>query len=279
MSMTGVSVFGLGYVGCVSAACFAEEKFLVTGVDVSKSKVDMINAGKATIVENGIQELVGAMVAEKRLRATTDVVEAVKASTISLVCVGTPSRPNGSIDLTYIERVCEQIGAAIALKNEHHVVVIRSTVLPGTIEGTVIPALERGRGDIVHRNIHDSWSSFAGRAIEPLVRGAVAALLPDPRFGDAEFVGAFWNRDNSVEIDLVGGRALPTSEQIDFVGSIKWRERGDFDRGDISTLIQHRALVPGATDDTLLLGVSRNGFTVDGLDIRLTAEDIVAATA
>ncbi len=142
-----------------------------------------------------------------------------------------------------------------------------------------IPALERGRGDIVHRHIHDSWSSFAGRAIEPLVRGAVAALLPDPRFGVAEFVGAFWTRDNSVEIDLVGGRALPTSEQIDFVGSIKWRERGDFGRRDISTLIQHRALVPGATDDTLLLGVSRNGFTVDGLDIRLTAEDIVAATA
>ena len=146
MSMTGVSVFGLGYVGCVSAACFAEEKFLVTGVDVSKSKVDMINAGKATIVENGIQELVAAMVAEKRLRATTDVVEAVKASTISLVCVGTPSRANGSIDLTYIERVCEQIGAAIAQKGTHHVVVIRSTVLPGTIEGTVIPALERGSG-------------------------------------------------------------------------------------------------------------------------------------
>ena len=146
MSMTGVSVFGLGYVGCVSAACFAEEKFLVTGVDVSQSKVDMINAGKATIVENGIQELVAAMVAEKRLRATTDVTEAVKASSISLVCVGTPSRANGSIDLTYIERVCEQIGAAIAKKGTHHVVVIRSTVLPGTIEGTVIPALERGSG-------------------------------------------------------------------------------------------------------------------------------------
>lgn len=140
-----------------------------------------------------------------------------------------------------------------------------------------LPALERGRGDIVHRHIRESWPSFAGRAIEPVARGAVAALLPDKRFGDAEFVGAFWNRDNSVEIDLVGGCALPTSEQISFVGSIKWRDRGDFDRGDLSTLIRHRALLPGATDETLLVGVSSNGFAVSGLDVRLTAEDIVAA--
>ncbi len=140
-----------------------------------------------------------------------------------------------------------------------------------------IPALERGRGDIVHRQIRESWPSFAGRAIEPLIREAVEALLPDPRFGGAEFVGAFWNRDNSVEIDLVGGRALPISEQIDFVGSIKWRDRGSFDRGDLSALIRHRALVPGASDDTLLVGVSRNGFAVDGLDVRLGPEDIVAS--
>jgi AAA+ ATPase superfamily predicted ATPase len=140
-----------------------------------------------------------------------------------------------------------------------------------------IPALERGRGDIVYRHIRESWASFAGHAVEPLVRGAVQALLPDRRFGGAEFVGAFWNRDHSVEVDLVGGRGGATSEQIDFVGSIKWRERGEFGRGDLSSLIRHRALVPGATDDTLLVGVSRAGFGVDGLDVRLTPEDIVGA--
>jgi uncharacterized protein len=144
---------------------------------------------------------------------------------------------------------------------------------------TAIPALERGRGDIVHRHIRESWPSFAGHAIEPIVRTAVAALLPDTRFGDAEFVGAFWNRDNSFEVDLVGGRTLPISELIDFVGSIKWRDRGDFDRGDLSTLLRHRAFLPGATDETLLVGVSRNGFTASGLDVRLTAEDIVAAVS
>ncbi len=140
-----------------------------------------------------------------------------------------------------------------------------------------IPALERGRGDLVHQQIHEHWSSYAGYAIEPLVREAIQVLLPDTRFGAAEQVGSFWNRDGSIEVNLVGGRGETTSEQIDFVGSIKWRERGDFDRSDFSKLIQHRAQIPGASDTTLLIGVSRHGFSVDGLDVRLTPEDILAA--
>ncbi len=140
-----------------------------------------------------------------------------------------------------------------------------------------IPALERGRGDLVHRQIHEHWSSYAGHAIEPLVREAIQILLPDTRFGAAEQVGSSWNRDGSIEVNLVGGRGEATSEQIDFVGSIKWRERGDFDRGDFSKLIRHRARIPGASDSTLLVGVSRHGFGVDGLDVRLTPEDILAA--
>ena len=95
-----VSVFGLGYVGCVSAACFAKEGHSVVGVDVSQAKVDMLNAGQATIVEHGIAELVASLRAEGRLRATTDVRDAVLNSDISLICVGTPSKPNGSLDLT-----------------------------------------------------------------------------------------------------------------------------------------------------------------------------------
>src|ERR671924_365492 len=98
-----VSIFGLGYVGCVSAACFAREGFSAIGVDVNPAKVAMVNGGKATIVEAGIGELVAEMVAAGRLRATTDSAEAVRESSISLLCVGTPSRPNGSIDLSYLE--------------------------------------------------------------------------------------------------------------------------------------------------------------------------------
>ncbi|HEX3157814.1 MAG TPA: UDP-glucose/GDP-mannose dehydrogenase family protein [Gemmatimonadaceae bacterium] len=143
---SGVSVFGLGYVGCVSAACFAREGHTVVGVDVSPAKVAMVNDGRSTIVEEGIGELVRDMRASGRLRATLDVADAVRSTSVSLICVGTPSRPNGSIDLRYIERVCEQIGEALRDKDEHHTVVIRSTVMPGTIDCTVIPALERGSG-------------------------------------------------------------------------------------------------------------------------------------
>lgn len=143
---TSISVFGLGYVGCVSAACFAKEGHTVTGVDVNPAKVDMINAGKATIVEAGIGELVAEMAQSGRLTATTSVEQAVRQSAVSLVCVGTPSRANGSLDLSYVERVSEQIGAALRNKTDRHVVVIRSTVLPGTIHDVVVPALERTSG-------------------------------------------------------------------------------------------------------------------------------------
>jgi GDP-mannose 6-dehydrogenase len=143
---TALSVFGLGYVGCVSSACFAKEGHRVIGVDVSRAKVDMINSGRATIVESGIGELVAEMVAAGRLTATTSSADAVRDSDISLICVGTPSRPNGSIDLQYVERVCQEIGAAFKTKASRHTVVVRSTVLPGTIQKIVIPALESSSG-------------------------------------------------------------------------------------------------------------------------------------
>lgn len=148
-AVNAISVFGLGYVGCVSAACFAKQGFDVVGVDVSAAKVDMVNAGRSTILEEGIGELVAEQRAAGKLRATTDVAEAVRATQVSLVAVGTPSRPNGSIDLRYIERVCEQIGEALAGKDRaagRHTVVIRSTVMPGTIDTVVIPAIERTSG-------------------------------------------------------------------------------------------------------------------------------------
>jgi GDP-mannose 6-dehydrogenase len=143
---TALSVFGLGYVGCVSAACFAREGHQVVGVDVSQAKVDLVNAGQSTIVEEGIGDLVAEMRAAGRLRATTDVAAAVRETTVSLICVGTPSRSNGSIDLRYVERVCEQIGEALRDKDGRHTIVIRSTVMPGTIDGVVIPAVERTSG-------------------------------------------------------------------------------------------------------------------------------------
>jgi GDP-mannose 6-dehydrogenase len=141
-----VSVFGLGYVGSVSAAAFAADGHDVIGVDVHQVKVDAINEGRSPIVEPGLDDMLREAVAAGRLKATTNTEEAVRATDVSLVCVGTPSRKNGSLDLTYLVRVCEQIGDVLANKPDYHVVVIRSTVLPGTTHDHVIPALEARSG-------------------------------------------------------------------------------------------------------------------------------------
>ncbi|HCX30036.1 MAG TPA: GDP-mannose dehydrogenase [Blastocatellia bacterium] len=141
-----LSVFGIGYVGCVSAACFAKEGHEVTGVDVNPTKVEIINSGNSPIVEPGIGELMQEAVNSGRLRATTSAAEAVNKSAVSLVCVGTPSNSNGSLNLRYVTRVCGEIGTALRTKEERHVVVIRSTMLPGTIENVVVPTLEKTSG-------------------------------------------------------------------------------------------------------------------------------------
>ena len=141
-----LSIFGLGYVGCVSAACFAKEGHSVIGVDVNAHKVEMINAGNSPIVEAGIGELLKEVVVARTLSATTNSAEAILDSDVSLICVGTPSNQNGSLDLRYVTRVCEEIGTALKDKSERHVVVIRSTMLPGTIESVVTPTLEQYSG-------------------------------------------------------------------------------------------------------------------------------------
>lgn len=141
-----ISVFGLGYVGCVSAACLARGGHRVTGVDVNPYKVDLVGAGRSPIIEAGLDELVGAGVRSGALRASLDGQAAVHDSDISVICVGTPSNGNGSLDLRYIENVCREIGMALAVGQGYHVVVVRSTVLPGTVEERLIPLLEEHSG-------------------------------------------------------------------------------------------------------------------------------------
>src|SRR5579859_5588901 len=130
-----ISVFGLGYVGCVSAACLAQLGHRVIGVDVSDYKIAQVNRGKSPIVEPGLDEVILSQVSARRLRATTDSDEAVRTSELSLICVGTPSNGNGSLKLEYIETVCREIGAALCHIDHYHTIVIRSTVLPETGEG------------------------------------------------------------------------------------------------------------------------------------------------
>lgn len=141
-----VSVFGMGYVGVVSASCLAKEGHDVIGVDVIDTKVGLLNQGLTPIIEKGIATIISDTVKSGKLQATTDTGKAISNSQISFVCVGTPSEHNGSLNLKYIRRVCSEIGNALSKKSERHVVVIRSTILPGTMKNSVIPILEESSG-------------------------------------------------------------------------------------------------------------------------------------
>jgi GDP-mannose 6-dehydrogenase len=147
-----VSVFGLGYVGSVSAAMLASDGHDVVGVDLNPDKVAAINAGQSPIVEPGLADALQEVVANGRLRATTNTEDAVRNSEVSLLCVGTPSRRNGSLDLSYVERVAGEIGSVLRSVDRYHVVVVRSTVLPGSTHDIVIPALERESGKTYGRD-------------------------------------------------------------------------------------------------------------------------------
>jgi GDP-mannose 6-dehydrogenase len=141
-----ISVLGLGYVGAVSAGCLASEGHEVVGVDPEPKKVDLINAGRTPIIEKDIGPIIERQVAAGRLSATQDVESAVKGTDLCLVCVGTPSKPNGDIDLRHVQRVCEQIGRALRGHYGAPAVVMRSTMLPGTMRDLVIPTLENASG-------------------------------------------------------------------------------------------------------------------------------------
>lgn len=143
-----IGVFGLGYVGVVAAGCLAEDGHQVIGVDTNFSKVDLINRGETPIIEKDIGDIIARTVANGSLRAVQTAGEAVASCDISLICVGTPSQMNGSLDLSYVRRVCEEIGDELRTKDEWHLVVVRSTILPNTMRSLIIPVLEERSGKI-----------------------------------------------------------------------------------------------------------------------------------
>ena len=142
-----ISVIGLGYVGAVSAACLARRGHAVVGVDINQRKVDLINGGRAPVMEAGLPEAIADGTSSGRLRATRDAAQAVSETDVSLICVGTPSAPGGSLSTAALERVCADIGPALPRDTaRRHTVVVRSTILPGTSQRTIIPALEASSG-------------------------------------------------------------------------------------------------------------------------------------
>jgi GDP-mannose 6-dehydrogenase len=141
-----ISIFGMGYVGAVCAGCLADKGHNVIGVDVSTVKVDLINQGKSPIVEPGLDDLLKAGVTSGRIRATTDTVDAINNSELTMISVGTPSKKTGDLDLKYIETVAREIGSALRMKPTRHTIVVRSTVLPGTVKNVVVPLIEEMSG-------------------------------------------------------------------------------------------------------------------------------------
>ena len=200
-----VSVFGLGYVGSVTAACLASKGHSIIGVDLNPSKVKQLDAGHSPIVEPGINELVDEAHKASRLRATTDSAAAVMQTDISFLCVGTPSLRSGKLDLGHVEPVCRDIGKVLKGKDAFHLVVLRSTVLPGTAESIVIPALEETSGKLLGRDF--------GVCVNPefMREGTAVADFLQPAMtiiGAAEAQHAAWLRELYA---WVPGRIFETS--------------------------------------------------------------------
>lgn len=141
-----ISVFGLGYVGCVTSACLAQSGHKIIGVDINREKVALTNAGRSPIIEPGLPALIAEVVSAGHLRATTDPYEAVSESDVSIICVGTPSSEVGALDLQFVGRVCAEIGEALRKNWARHTIVIRSTMLPGSTEKVAVPILEQTSG-------------------------------------------------------------------------------------------------------------------------------------
>ncbi|MBS0123417.1 nucleotide sugar dehydrogenase [Thetidibacter halocola] len=218
--MARISVFGIGYVGVVSAAVLAKDGHDVIAVDVDPGKIDAINSGKSPIVEEGIDELVRDMVAAGRLRATIDFAEAIHATDLSFVCVGTPSAPDGSVGLNYVTSVCETIGRALADKDAWHSVVIRSTIVPGSTEAACIPMLEQMSGKVAGRDFGVGYypeflreSTAIADSYDP---GLVVFGFMDEKTGEALYD---LNRDMPCEIHKVDIR---TAEMVKYTSNT-WR--------------------------------------------------------
>ena len=141
-----ISILGLGYVGCVTSACLAREGHTVVGVDINAFKVEKILQGSAPFMEKDLESLIREGRKSGRLTATLDTVQAIESTEVSLICVGTPSQKNNDLDISFVMKVSEDIGRALARKDGYHLVVVRSTLLPGTTDQNVIPALEKASG-------------------------------------------------------------------------------------------------------------------------------------
>jgi GDP-mannose 6-dehydrogenase len=205
-------------VGAVSAACFARNGHEIIGVDTNLSKVQSFNAGQAPVVESGLDELMADGVNSGTIRATSSVEDAIRNSEVSIVCVGTPSRANGSLNLDAVEAVSCQIGKAIADKEPGHLIVLRSTVLPGTVRGIVVPALElsSGRKAGAHFSVvHNPEFLREGSAIRDFDQPPMTVIGADQATAAAKTAQLY----DGVEAPLIS-TSIETSEMVKYADNV-----------------------------------------------------------
>jgi GDP-mannose 6-dehydrogenase len=212
-----VSVFGLGYVGSVSAACLAADGHEVVGVDVNPLKLETLRLGRSPVIEPGLDDLIAASVKEGRLRVTDDALSAVLASDVTLVCVGTPGMRNGSLDAAAILNVCGEIATAMAAKSEYHTAVVRSSVLPGTIRDRVLPLMETAAG-------RTAGTDFGLAANPEFLREASA--IDDFYHPSFTLIGALDERSGDLVEELYGSvqapilrTAIETAEMVKYASN------------------------------------------------------------
>ena len=176
-----ISIFGLGYVGCVSLGCLAKNGHRVTGVDVNELKIDLINDGEATIIEDGIDTIIKEQREKNNISATLDHKSAVLNSDVTFICVGTPSTNNGHLNLDYIYQTANQIGEALKEKDSFHVIVIRSTVLPGTNKkaSDIIAEASGQKGGVGFAVVSNPEFLREGSAVEDYYNPAITVLGSD----------------------------------------------------------------------------------------------------
>lgn len=221
-----ISVFGLGYVGVVSAACLAQDGHEVIGVDISQYKVDLLQKGRSPIHEPGLQEILQKVAQSGKFQTTLDAENAVRFSDVSLICVGTPSSQNGYPNFQFVKNVCKEIGAAIGVKQAYHVIAVRSTVLPGTIQDELIPILEDSSK--LHAGVDfgvcmNPEFMREGSAISDFYNpGSIIIGEIDPRSGDA--VESLYS---TVEAPVIR-TTIPTAEMVKFVSNAFHALKVDF---------------------------------------------------
>jgi len=212
-----ISIFGLGYVGCVTAACMAQDGHDVVGLDVNPQKVEWLASGRAAVIEPGLDDLVEKAVRHGTLQVTCDSRSAVHDTDVSMICVGTPGNGNGSLNLRFIENVCREIGTALADKPRYHVVVVRSTILPGSTHHALIPLLEQQSGRCAGRDFGVCVNPEflrEGSAIEDYYHPSYIVVGElDPRSGDV-VQGLY----TAVQAPVVR-TTIPTAEMIKYVNN------------------------------------------------------------